>query len=434
MRIDITNDLTGRPQSCLGDGKEWADISLIPASAPDPDYMNTLALQLIWRMRRNAIDHERQLPDHDGKHFYGAALIRTNLDRYFLAPNLHLADDHTDRNCAERFALVQSKEMPLPGEKAEELWFTGGVGNCGQGIDIAPSEEGRRPPTCAACLGSLYRENPDMTVHLLPLLKPESGLVLENSYSMSDAVPKRGVITASLKELYAPEPIRITTPQAKKSLAEAAHFLGDRSDCSFIRFRDNLSDLQEWSPHLSNNEFLTAMNIMLMSKIRHLYQASGNKLRHVEIAVLKTADGEFCGATFYINGRTHATPRAASQAAYQITMDDPSPNITDVYYIKTDIAQLFRLGEIADPSSVPDVLFYPPEGSELERIRKMSKGYETMRSGAGPAIHIFIPNAIDDFDPQAHVHSRHLGDIVRMPYVGSKRVIERMETPAPGPE
>jgi len=430
MRIYVHKQ-DGRITACTdADGNDYsAFLSLIPENMSASQRMANLASHLINHMRPFAIDHEVHLPDHDGEHFYGAALIETSEGRFFLSANLQLDRDHTDRNCAETSALVQSFECRKPEEKAVRLWFTGAVGNFTTDPvqPIKPGHEGRRPTPCGKCLQAMHDHNPDMEINLLPILPSDTTEFLTPYQGNPNAMERREILTLPLRDLYRYEPIILRDPDQKKAVQRAYDFITREGSHEKVNVAAELLKLKEIEESHANGEAvkqpLVYMNDIMMRIFRQHYRESHGAMRHADVTIIRTASGRYYLGANTI-GDTTSTPPSAGQAIYNATIGEPFGPVTDVCYASIDMGLMKAISDCEnDMDQAPDYIIWPPVGSSLERMKKYG-GVRPFGSlvdmNMGPRIWMFTPNSIEHFDTRDNVTETRVSHIMPRPFGNPK--------------
>jgi len=421
----FVNIFGGDIQACFdAEGEDYsAFLSRLPAHLSLEDKMHNLAHYLIMQTRPYAHDHESLLPEHDGRHFYGAAFLKTSKGRYFVAPNMPLSHDHTDRDCAETNVLAQYLERKQEGELPEALWFAGGNGNFKANPPIAfyPDQEGARSAPCAKCLHALLDLNPDMQIHMLPLYEPDPDRLLSSFEGTVEKMAPREVLSMGIRSLFRYEPVVLETFEERHKAVTAFRYLADYQDRTRYEVADEMKLLEygEDDSATAKNEILINVNRIMMQLAARHYQAVAGDVKRLDVSILRTESGQYYAGLHAVD-HTTSSPPSAAQSVYNTKIDEPFGPVSDIFYLTLNIPQLKALAE--KNTQVLDM--FPPPGSALMRVQKFAAqkpGGGLERKFEGLKIWMFKPNNVENFDPEKDIVSKRMNDIMPVPFANPKR-------------
>ncbi len=379
-----------------------------------PDFLRVMNA-LLAEQRLKAWDHEAA--EHSGKNemFFGAALIRTADNRFYVAANIHQKNSLTTRDCAEANAInqaAQDTEMLQLG--IQDLWFMGGKGNLSEGKPILEGEALRRNCPCGSCRDVIgnTRLNGNTRVHMVPL----------NDGSVEVAYPEPGaamqehhIVTHTLDELLPHIHYRQADASGalKQTILDGWDYLHAPAERDTDYEPGRIRELEG----VPSAELPARINQLLLDVVKQeMHHAERKPLQRATLVIVQTHSGRFYLGASYVDGRTmgmspatlHALQNAGRQSVSEVYM-------LDVLFRKEDKQRAF----FADNPQA-DVLLPMPDGESRDRIWKArDKVGENGICEPPPKVHVFALNNGRDFQPSL-MHSFPIEELLPHAFMSPK--------------
>lgn len=373
--------------------------ALSEADLQSPSFLETVN-GLLAAQRLKAWDHEAREHQGKGEMFFGAALVRTADNRFYLAANIHQKNALTTRDCAEANAINQAaQDTPMHQLAITDVWFMGGKGNLSKQMPILPEEQGRRNCPCGSCLDvmSNTRLQYDTRVHMLPLNNGDMELAMGGE-AHADPAPHM-IVSRNLGDLLPHEKLTLSDADGrlKDTIAQGRQWLQEPHEHA-QREPGRLPELEA----LEADAVPAAANKVLMETLHQEMMAMDHKpLNRAELAVVRTHKGQFYLGTAYVDGRTMGMPSAVLNAVQNARRE----SISDVYLLQVDLRQRDTPLQGDGAPSQADVVITMPDGETRDRIWKARAKHEAAAHIPAPVVHIMTLTPEHAFDPSQHMHS-----------------------------
>ncbi|GEM_PF-6977806 len=388
---------------------------------------------LLASERKNAWDHER---DFNEDMFFGAALIKTINNQYYVSANVHLQNDKTSRCCAEANAITNAVTKESIYTQISDVWFMGGKGNAAKNIDIYPNEEGQRVSPCGSCRDVIFNNkllSANTRIHMLPLNDGSWHLTADNGCA-PDKLNRNQVMTRTIDELLPKMPHIVvdnsgkikTTMQAGWELINDPHV----SQAIGEAFRADKLNVLSGMKNKSPEQVLRLVNELMVDSLADINAKSINNglppMKIAKIAVVKLDNGEFYQGISYVNPKVSAMQSAESDAIQNALKNHPGHHITDIFVMSVDFEKTPEI--IASEKSTP-VEINMPDGAIRDRISKVGPRHDQIfrdifdkkiDKESGASIHVMILNNKTDFNPKLHVHSFSLRELLPFRFMNPK--------------
>lgn len=398
----------------------------------DRDRFIAVVNNLLAEERLKAKDHDYDL---GGEMFYGAALVKTKNGNYFVSPNIHVQNAKTTRNCAEANAITGA--VQVEGTKRTEItdvWFMGGRADLDKAIKIVPRDSGRRYSPCGSCCDAIWNHGiklpgnvtKETTVHMLPLNDGTWRLKQDDGRPQKE-LESNQIMSRKISELLPSEfHIADEAGKLKDSIRRGWEYINDRDTVRAMgaAVKNNALVALGNMKDKPAGEIVSAINKLMMESAKDLINNSVHPIRKIRIAVVRMDNGEYFMGTSTENGVAPASSNAEVQAIERAGEEWlRGHRLTDVFIMAIDAEQMPKLLKEFEHAPASHLDVHMPDGATRERISKNSPyERETVEDvfgnhidhANGANVHIIMPNNITDFDPDQHVVTRSLQQL--LPY------------------
>ncbi len=406
----------------------FVEIPVDP-SMGDQQKMLTIVNHLLAHHRQFAWDHEAKAHQGQGEMFYGAALLRTAENKYYLTANTHLKDSSATRDCAEANGATEAVQDVLANKmEIEEIWFMGGKGDRSKGTLTLPGEFGRRNTPCGSCLDVInshkLKNGHETLAHMLPLNEGDWKLIPDHG-NHKGALAKHQVMTRAIGELLPYTSIFISdlSNRLKPVIMRGMDYLQSNKPADTLSYAMKPGDI---TTAIDAEAPMESMHRILMDTVRQEYgKREDGSLRKCTATVVRTTNGSYHLGVYIDDGKTLATPDSVYNAI-QNALGEP---ITDSFVLSVDFPREASLRESYQRDAKHSVKVTPPSGDMRNRITKArakDNTHHTDYHGKGmgpnqkPTLHMLLPVAPDEFKPAHHVQTVNSDKMIPYGYTNPK--------------
>lgn len=407
----------------------------------DEDVQLQVINQLLAKQRRNAIDHSKS-----GEEFYGAALIETANNQWFIQSNIHHVAGSAARTCAEHNGILEATGHEGEAMQVKNVWFMGGRGNRKNGEMILPGEEGKYYTPCGSCLQMILNTRLTMgaetKVHTLPLNDGTKPVYYsKNTKKDVSELTEGEVFSKTIHELLpnrlieffsANNKVKVDIQKAWEALQKASPVNG----VSHVDVEKRMQKMHTYEVH-GMEKAAKKIHSTMMRAAQEAIQAYGDQLDTVRVVVSRTVEGKyFMGVepvSDKIQSMHHAYFHAIGEAlGTRLTYVEgdvlKGRKFTDVFVMEIDRQHLEDF-----KSSPPGTAlkFTPPTGDALDRVwkRRPDEAVQSfdgamVDSETGPRVHYLVPCRPQSFSMEKHCVTLEYRDLVPYPFVNPKSQIK----------